>query len=47
MPLHSFVNHGLLCFREIMVLGDSFIGYDNEGVGKMYYGFLICIYFWD
>ena len=36
--LHSSVNHGLLCF------GDSFIGYGNEGVGKMYYGFfLICI----
>ena len=28
--------------------GDSFIGYGNEGIGKMYYGFfLICICFWD
>ena len=29
-------------------LEDSFIGYGDEGVGKMYYGFfLIYIWFWD
>ena len=48
MFLYSSVNHGLLCFRDIMVLGDGFICYVNDGVGKMYYGFfLICIWFWD
>ena len=39
MFLLSSVNQGLY-------FGDSFTGYSNEGVGKMYYGFfLICI--WD
>ena len=43
----------LLCepwfvFWRYCGFGDNFIGYDNEGVGKMYYGFfLICIWFWD
>ena len=41
MFLHSSVNHGLLCFY--CGFGDSFICYGNEGVGKMYYGFLIFI----
>ena len=28
--------------------GDSFIGYGNEGIGKIFYGFvLICISFWN
>ena len=30
----------------IVVLG-SFVGYGNKGIGKIHYGFLICIYFWD
>ena len=32
---HTSVNHDLLGF------GDSFIGYGNEDVDKMYYGFFI------
>ena len=38
MSLHSSVNYGLLGF------GDSFVGYGNEGIGKMYYGFFLYLF---
>ena len=49
-PCFFFVFWKYCGFRDSFIFyanGDSFICYANEGVGKMYYGFLICIWFWD